>query len=76
MEPRDEDFIKKVRELETDWVMTIVTVNANGNQEHWFGRKDRTDNMTPVKLEASNANQAWKKLIEYVEAAKGLPSQD
>jgi hypothetical protein len=69
----DDDFMDKVLELEKEWTQSIITTNKAGNREFWFGRTDRSDNMVPLKIEASNATVAWKKLIEHVEALKGLP---
>uniref|UniRef100_A0AAU6W3J3 Uncharacterized protein n=1 Tax=Pseudomonas phage Cygsa01 TaxID=3138529 RepID=A0AAU6W3J3_9VIRU len=73
MPSKRDDFIDKVRELEKDWVQSLVTHDDQGRRLFWFGRIDRSDNMVPLKFEASNAAVAWKKLIDHVEALKDLP---
>lgn len=76
MGKKKDDFMDKVRRLEKLYVLTIVRINDAGNQEYWFGRLDQSDELRPLKFEASNGSVAWKKLLDHVEANEGLPSAD
>lgn len=57
--------------LERDWVHTLTTSSdKEGHFTYWFGRKDRSDNMAPTKIEAIDAKEAWLKLDEWLEGLR------
>lgn len=45
------------------WIMTLATSSKiRHHSTYWFGRLDRLDEMRPTKIEALNAQLAWREL--------------
>lgn len=51
--------------IDKKYALTIWTRSEKpGHHVFWFGRVDMKDNLRPVKVEATNAKEAWKRLEE------------
>lgn len=44
------------------WFTIVTTGNKPDHHAFWFSRKDMSDNLKPIKVEAKNLHEAWVQL--------------